>query len=117
MNNLIAFFPKVVYYCDCLQEIIDEKCEKPSSLRDICNKIDSSDTDADGMIYYAKCGDDKKHVAFSCAKHLPMEIVIQIHNNNVVEIETETRQNCLSSVKKCLQQNYQMLHYDIFKTS
>ena len=84
---------------------------------DICNKIDSSDTDADGMIYYAKCGDDKKHVAFSCAKHLPMEIVIQIHNNNVVEIETETRQNCLSSVKKYLQQNYQMLHYEIFKTS
>ena len=97
-------------------------------MQDICNKIDNVKGDT---IYCTKCGDDKKDVVFSCTKHLTMEtFAVEIHNNNVVVIETETRnyclscvkktetrQNCLSSVKKCLQQNYQMLHYEIFKTS
>ena len=110
MNKLIAFFPEVVYYCDCLQEIIDG-CEKPSSLLDIYNKIDiKGDT-----IYCTKCGDDKKDVVFSCTKHLTMEtFVVEIHNNNVVVIETGARNYCLSCVKKYLREKYQMFNYEIF---
>ena len=112
MNKLIAFFPEVVYYCDCLQEIIDEKCEKPSSLQDICNKIDNVKGDT---IYCAKCGDDKKDVVFSCTKHLTMEtFAVEIHNNNVVVIETGARNYCLSCVKKYLREKYQMFNYEIF---
>ena len=110
MNKIIAFFPEVVYYCDCLQEIIDE-CEKPSSLQDIYNKIDiKGDT-----IYCTKCGDDKKDVVFSCTKHLTMEtFAVEIHNNNVVVIETGARNYCLSCVKKYLREKYQIINYEIF---
>ena len=113
MNKLIAFFPEVVYYCDCLQEII-EKCEKPSSLQDICNKIDNVDGDT---IYCSKCGDDKKDVVFSCTKHLTMgTFAVEVHRNNVVTIEAKTRHYCLSCVKKYLQEKYQLFNYEIFKT-
>ena len=113
MNKIKAFFPEVVYYCDCLQEII-EKCEKPSLLQDICNKIDNLDGDT---IYCCKCGDDKKDVVFSCTKHLTMgTFAVEIHNNNVVTIETKTRYYCLSCVKKFLQEKYQIFKYEIFKT-
>ena len=32
MNKLIAFFPEVVYYCDCLQKVIG-KCKRPRFLK------------------------------------------------------------------------------------
>lgn len=110
MNKLIAYFPEVVYYCDCLQEII-EKCEKPSSLHDICNKIDNNKRE----IYCVLCGDDEQDVVFSCIEHLTMEtLVVEIHNANVVVIETKTRNYCLSCIRKNLRKKYQMFNYEIF---
>ena len=114
MNKLIAFFPEVVYYCDCLQKVI-EKCKRPSSLQDTCNEINDSDGE---MIYCVKCGDDKKDVVFSCTKHLTMgTFAVEIHNNKVAVIQTETRQYCLSCVKTYLQEKYQIFNYEIFKNS
>ena len=112
MSKFIAFFPEVVYYCDCLQEIINEKCEKPSSLQDICNKIDNVDGET---IYCVKCGDDKKDVVFSCVKHLTVEtFAVEIHQNNLVKIEMKTRHYCLACVKKYLEEKYQLFNYKIF---
>ena len=114
MNKLIAFFPEKVYYCDCLQEVI-EKCEKPSSLQDISNKIDKCDGQT---IYCTKCNDDKKDVVFSCLKHMTYgTLAVELHKNNVVLIETDARHYCLRCVKKYLQEKYYLFKYEIFKTS
>ena len=80
-------------------------------MADICNKIDNNK----GEIYCVLCGDDKQDVAFSCTEHLTMEtLAVEIHNDNVVVIETETRNNCLSCIKKNLRKKYQNFNYEIF---
>ena len=70
MKNLSNFFPETVYFCDCLQMVI-EKCKKPCSLQDLCNEINNNDSDGE-IIYCAKCGNEKKDVVFSCTNHMTM---------------------------------------------
>ena len=105
MNNLSNFFPETVYFCDCLQMII-EKCKKPCSLQDLCNEINDND-DSDGeIIYCAKCC-KKKDVVFSCCNHIAMGTFrIQYTTNNAVIMKFKDRHFCLICIKKYLQKDY-----------
>ena len=107
MNNLSNFFPETVYFCDCLQMVI-EKCKKPCSLQDLCNQI--NDDDNDGEIFYCvKCGDEKKDVIFSCLNHLTMgTFLIQSVTDNIIVFETHSRHFCLLCIKKHLRKKYNL---------
>ena len=113
MENLIDFFPKTVYYCDCLKNII-KKCLKPCSLQHICDEIN----DCNGIIVYcARCGDNKEDVVFSCADHLLMgTFTAQFLNGKVTVIETN-RKYCFCCIKKNLQEKYYNYNSEIFKKS
>ena len=105
MKDLSNFFPKTVYFCNCLQKVI-EKCEKGCSLQDLCNEINHNDTD-DGIIYCAKCGDGKQNVVLSCCDHIPMgTFTIQYTANNATAMTFRNKQFCLSCIKRYLQKNY-----------
>ena len=111
MNKLRDFSPRAVYFCDCLQETINN-CSKSSSLQDICNEIDDSDSD-DKMIYCVRCGDGKQDVVFSCGNHLMMG-TIELHGNNVTLSKFSTGYYCLSCIKKYLQEKYYKFNCQIF---
>ena len=105
MKNLSNFFPKTVYFCDCLQKVI-EKCEKGCSLQDLCNQINDNDT-GDNIIFCAKCGDDKQNVVLSCYGHIPMAtFTIQNMVNNAITVKVTNENFCLGCIKRYLQNNY-----------
>ena len=111
MNNLIDFFPQAVYYCNCLQQVIDN-CSKPCSLQYICDRINDSNGP---LMYCVKCGDQYKNVVITCEKHLTMgPLAVTIHKNNVTVIETQ-KQYCLSCIKNYLQQRYYIFNCQNFK--
>ena len=111
MNKLRDFFPRTVYFCDCLQEIIDN-CSKSCSLQDICNEINMTDGK---MIYCVRCGDEKQDVVFSCGNHLIMgTFAVELNGNNVTIIESLTGHYCLSCVKKYLIEKYYKFNCQIF---
>ena len=105
MITLSNFFPKTVYFCNCLKMVI-EKCEKGCSLQDLCNQINDNDT-GDNVIYCAKCGDSKEDVVLSCCSHISMmSCVIQYTANNAVAMKIEDRHFCLSCIKRFLRKNF-----------
>ena len=105
MINLSNFYPKTVYFCNCLKKVM-EKCEKGCSLQELCNQINDGDTD-DNIIYCAKCGDTKQDVVLSCCGHIPMTtFVIQNTANNACVMQVTDRHFCLSCIKKYLRKNY-----------
>ena len=105
MINLSNFYPKTVYFCNCLKMVI-EKCEKGCSLQDLCNQINDYDT-GDNIIYCAKCGDDKQNVVLSCCSHIPMgTFVIQYTANDAAAMKIEDGLFCLTCIKRYLRKNY-----------
>ena len=105
MNNLSNFFPETVYFCDCLQMVI-EKCKKPCSLQDLCNEINNNNSDGE-IIYCVKCGNEKKDVVFSCINHLTMgTFLIQSVAGDITVFETYSRHFCLLCIKKYLRKKY-----------
>ena len=111
MNKLRDFFPKAVYFCDCLQENIDN-CLKPCSLQDICNEINKSD---DTLIYCVRCGDEKQDIVFSCCNHMVMgTYTVALNRKNVTVIENTTGHYCLSCIKKYLVEKYYTFNCQIF---
>ena len=112
MINLRDFFPRGVYFCECLQTNIDN-CLKPCSLQDICDKI--NETDSNTIIYCVKCGDEKLDVVFSCYEHLTMDFfTMELHSNKITLIESSTR-HCLSCIKKFLEKKYYKFNYENFR--
>ena len=111
MNSTFAeFFPQKVYRCDCLGEVIafclaNEAC----SLKDICQEVNKIDGE---KIYCVKCGEKEQHVVLSCGDHLPMAIFAVDLTGTVLEDKTK---NCLTCIKKYLQDNYHIFQYEIFK--
>ena len=104
MNKLRDFFPKMVYFCNCLQETINN-CSKSFCLQDICDEINMTDGK---MIYCVRCGDEKQDVVFSCGNHLTMG-TFAVNGNNVT-----LGHNCLSCIKKYLQEKYYKFNCQIF---
>ena len=102
--NLSNFYPKTVYFCNCLQMII-EKCKKGCSLQDLCNKINNNDTG--DITYCSKCGDGKQDVVLTCGNHLAMgNFLIQYVENDSVVMVAEDKLFCLSCIKRYLRKNY-----------
>ena len=113
MKNLSNFYPKTVYFCDCLKLVIGE-CEKGSSLQDFCNEINNKQTTGN-CIYSVKCGDKKQDNVFSCLDHIPMgSFHIQYIANDVRKLETINESFCLICIKKYLRQNYDIF---LFKSN
>ena len=103
--NLNNFYPKTVYFCNCLKMVI-EKCEKGCSLQDLCNEINNNDT-GDNAIYCSRCGKGKQDVALSCCDHLAMgSFAIQYIKNNVTTMKVEDGHFCLTCIKTYLRKNY-----------
>ena len=96
------FYPKTVYFCNCLTMVI-EKCKKGSSLQNLCDEINKNDTD-DVTIYCSKCGDAKQDVVFSCGNHMQAR-VIQIVEADVTLHVTE-KHFCLNCIKRYLRDHY-----------
>ena len=113
MKVLSNFFPKTVYFCDCLKMVIAQ-CKKGSSLQDFCNEINEKQT-TDNCIYSVRCGDKKQDNAFSCLYHIPMgNFYIQYTKNEVQELETINGRFCLICIKTYLRRNYNKF---LFKTN
>ena len=105
MTSLSNFYPKTVYFCDCLKMVIDE-CEKGSSLQDLCNDVNDKNS-TDNCIYSVRCGDIKEDNVFSCLNHIPMgTFKIQYSANGVLQLETINESFCLTCIKKYLRRNY-----------
>ena len=105
MTTLSNFYPKTVYFCNCLKMVIDE-CQKSSSLQDFCNEINDKNSTGN-CIYSVKCGDKKQDNVFSCLNHILMGAFnIQYTANGVRELETLNESFCLTCIKKYLRQNY-----------
>ena len=105
MINLSNFYPKTVYFCNCLKMVM-EKCEKGCSLQHLCNQINDNNTD-DNVIYCAKCGDGKQNVVLSCWNHIPMAtFVIQYTANNACAMQVTDGHFCLCCIKRYLRKNY-----------
>ena len=103
--NLSNFFPKTVYFCNCLQKVI-EKCKKGCSLQDLCNEINDNDT-GDDIIYCAKCGDGKQDVVLSCCAHIPIgTFTIQYVVNDAITMKYNDKQFCLTCIKRYLKKNF-----------
>ena len=105
MKDLSNFFPQTVYFCDCLQMVIEE-CKKPCSLQNLCNEINNNSNDSE-IIYCVKCGNEKKDAVFSCINHLTMgSFLIQTIENDVTIFQTYNRHFCLVCIKKYLRKKY-----------
>ena len=105
MTTLSNFYPKTVYFCDCLKMVIDE-CEKGSSLQDFCNEINDKNSTGN-CIYSVKCGNNKQDNVFSCLNHIPMGTFnIQHMANSVRQLETLNESFCLICIKKYLRLKY-----------
>ena len=103
--NLSNFYPKTVYFCNCLKMVM-EKCKKSCSLQDLCNQINNDDT-GDNVIYCVKCGDGKQDVVLSCCKHMPMgTFTIQYVKNDAMTMEIKDELFCFSCIKRYLRKNY-----------
>ena len=103
--DLSNVYPKTVYFCDCLKMVI-EKCKKESSLQDLVNEINDSNT-GDSIIYCSRCGDAKQDVVLSCANHLAMgTFVIQYVKNDSVAMAVTDKLFCLSCIKRYLRHHY-----------
>ena len=103
--DLKNFYPKTVYFCNCLKMVM-EKCKKGCSLQDLCNEINNNDT-GDSIIYCSKCGDGKQDVVLSCGNHLAMgTYIIQYVENDSVAIAVTDELFCLSCIKRYLHRHY-----------
>ena len=103
--NLSNFYPKTVYFCNCLTMVV-EKSKKGCSLQDLCNEINNNDT-GDSIIYCSRCADGKKDVVLSCVNHLAMgTYVIQYVENDSVAMVATDKLFCLSCIKRYLRMNY-----------
>ena len=106
MKDLSNFFPKTVYFCDCLKMVMSQ-CKKGSSLQDFCNEINNKQTTGD-CIYSVRCSDKKEDNVFSCLRHIPMgTFQIQYTTNSVQRLETINESFCLICIKKYLRRNYE----------
>ena len=105
MITVSNFYPKTVYFCDCLKMAIGQ-CEKNSSLQDFLNEINDKNSTGN-CIYSVKCGDKKQDNVFSCLNHIPMGTFnIQYTANGVRRLETLNSSFCLTCIKKYLRRNY-----------
>ena len=105
MTTLSNFYPKTVYFCNCLKMVIDE-CEKGSSLQDFCNAINDKNSTGN-CIYSVKCGDKNQDNVFSCLEHIPMGTFnIQYTANVVRKLKTLNDSFCLTCIKKYLRHYY-----------
>ena len=109
----INFFPELVYRCDCLADPI-ASClsNKKYSFKDICNTINEINGE---KIYSVKCGEDDKDIVLSCSGHMPMGIfAVQLSANDAVVL-LETKNSCLTCIRKYLRENYFLFKHVIFK--
>ena len=105
MTDLNKFYPRTVYFCNCLK-VLMEKCKKGCSLQDLCNQINDGNTN-DNIIYCVKCGDNKQDVVLSCSGHNPMlSFTIQYTANDASAMQITDGHFCLSCIKFYLRKNY-----------
>ena len=111
--NFVDFSPELVYRCDCLGDAI-ATCfaKKTLSFKDICNEVNKIDGD---KIYSVKCGENDRDVVLSCSNHMPMGIfAVQLSANDAVVL-LETKNSCLTCIRKYLRDNYYIFKHVIFK--
>ena len=110
MKDLSNFFPKTVYFCDCLRKTI-QICEKGSSLQHFCNQINKNDT-GDNIIYCAKCNTERQDVVFSCTGHMSMgTFTIQYVADSSIVMQIQDRHFCLLCIKKYLREKYLQFNF------
>ena len=111
--NFVDFFPELVYRCDCLTDAIASCLSKETlSFKDICKEVNEI---KGGRIYSVKCGENDKDVVLSCIDHMPMGIfAVQLTANDAVVL-LETKNSCLTCIRKYLLENYYIFKHVIFK--
>ena len=114
----VDFSPKKVYRCDCLGDAIASCLTKKTySYKDICeevNKIDYAKIDG-GKVYCVKCGENNEDIVISCIDHLSMGIFPVQLNTNVPVVLLETKNSCLTCIRKYLLDNYYIFKHVTFK--
>ena len=114
----VDFSPKKVYRCDCLGDAIASCVTKKTySYKDICeevNKIDCAKID-EGKVYCVKCGENNEDIVISCIDHLSMGIFCVQLNTNVPVILLQTKNSCLTCIRKYLLENYYIFKHVTFK--
>ena len=92
------FFPKKVYRCDCLTEVITScLTNQVYSLTGICEKVNKIDG---GKIFCARCGENNQYIVLSCREH---------------SILDETEKCCLICIKNYLEKNYHIFGHENLK--
>lgn len=111
--NFVDFFPELVYRCDCLADPLASCLKKQTlSFKDICHEINKIEG---AKIYSVKCGENNKDVVLTCSGHMPMEVfAVQVNQNDAVVL-LETKNSCLTCIRKYLRDNYYIFKHEIFK--
>ena len=111
--NSEDFFPRIVYCCDCLHDSITTCLNKETySFKNICEEINKING---GTIYSTKCGENDEDVVLSCINHMAMGVFAVRVNKNDDVILLETKNSCLTCIRKYLLENYYTFRYVIFK--
>ena len=94
-------YPNKVYYCPCLKtDVMMCLVNGDYSLNDIICKL--KNLKVKKMFYCTKCGDQKKHVIFSCVNHMKLKTFL-VGDEHLTE---EHRNNCPRCIKKYLRTAY-----------
>ena len=103
------FFPKKVYRCDCLADVIafclTKQVYSLTGIFEQINKIKGR------KIYCARCGENNEDIVLSCKEHMPM--VIFGYSPTVIDVWC-VKTCCLMCTKRYLQQNYHIFRHDNF---
>ena len=114
----VDFFPKKVYRCDCLADAIASCLTKKTySYKNICEEVNNIDAEKidDAKIYCIKCGENNEDIVLSCIDHMPMGIFSVQLNTNVPVFLIQTKNSCLTCIRKYLLENYFIFNHVTFK--
>ena len=114
----VDFSPKKVYRCDCLGDAIASCLTKKTySYKDICEEVNKKKREKidGGKVYCVKCGENNEDIVISCIDHLSMGIFSVQLNTNVPVILLQTKNSCLTCIRKYLLENYYIFKHVTFK--
>ena len=115
------FFPRKVYRCACLGQIITSCLhDGVYALADIIDEIRCVQPSETKKIFCVKCGLNDQHVVFTCSDHMAILIIVakrydctELPNlkNATVNILNEEKTFCCGCVRRYLREMYHYYHF------
>ena len=115
------FFPKKVYRCACLGQIITSCLHHGVyALSDIIDEIKQAECNETKKIFCVKCGQHNENVVFSCADRMSILIIVAMcynctelpnETNVTVDMFNGAKTYCCGCIRKYLREMYHYYHF------